>query len=287
MPRIQFDPSLLECPDFASPTFAVAWVPFVNPTTTEEQAIQLLKVIWSAGNKANKLRWQQQGDKDNAALAESCQLQSEANMIRDQAEIDEANTIHKEEMKKNKTKYITIPDREVPTIAPVIASNYAIRKMEKGLYVKMWYYTNAGLDHALQNANTTNNKAMVMLRQLNNSTSWIPATSAATASGIIDDKDIPWEDLCQAAPWMIVTMEEANWPQDRVTMLAKFWGNLQVHELQSSRDPLDQKTLIVYQAEQLRLWHLSITSPEVPTTYHESMRRSCRKFARCTGITIA
>jgi len=46
-----------------------------------------------------------------------------------------------------------------------------------------------------------------------------------------------------------------------VAMLAKFWGNLQVHELRSSRDPLDQKTLLVYQAEQRRLWHLAITSP--------------------------
>jgi len=62
MPRIQFDPSLLECPDFASPTFAAAQAPFVNPTTTKEQAIQLLKVIWSSGNKADKLRWQQQGE---------------------------------------------------------------------------------------------------------------------------------------------------------------------------------------------------------------------------------
>ena len=84
-------------------------------------------------------------------------------MIRDQAEIDKADTIRKEEMNKNKTKYIPIPDREVPTIAPVIASNYTIRKMEKGLYVEMWYYTNAGLDHTLQNANTTDDKAMVML----------------------------------------------------------------------------------------------------------------------------
>jgi len=124
MPRIQFDPSLLECPDFASATFTAAWAPFVNPTTTEEQAIQLLRDIWSAGNKADKLRWQQQSNEDNAALAESRRLQSEANMMRDQAEIDEADTIRKEEMKKNKTKYIPIPDREVPTIAPVIASNY-------------------------------------------------------------------------------------------------------------------------------------------------------------------
>ena len=60
---------------------------------------------------------------------------------------------------------------------------------------------------------------------------------------------------------MILAMEEANWPQERVVMLAKFWGNLQVHELRSSIDPLDQKTLILYQAEQHWLWHQAITSP--------------------------
>lgn len=133
--------------------------------------------------------------------------------------------------------------------------------MEKGLYVELWYYTNAGLDDALRSSNTTDDEAMVMLRQSNGTTSWVPAASARNAARVTDDKDILWEDFCQAAPRMIVAMEEADWPQDRVTILAKFWGNLQVHELRSSRDPLDQKTLIVYQAEQRRLWHLAISSP--------------------------
>ena len=44
-------------------------------------------------------------------------------------------------------------------------------------------------------------------------------------------------------------------------MIAKFWGGLQIHEYRSSRDPLNQKALIVYQAEQRRLWHLTIASP--------------------------
>jgi hypothetical protein len=261
MPRIQFDPSLLECPDFASDIYAAARAPFVNPTTTEQEAIQLLKAFWTAGNDADKAKWQQQENDDNAALAEARRLQSEADVIRAQVEIDEAETLKKEEMKKNKAKYLPIPDRDVPTIAPVIASNYAIRKMEKGLYVELWYYTNEGLDDALHNSNTVDDEAMVMLRQPNGSTSWVPAASAKTASGVSDDKDIRWEDFCQAAPRMIVVMEEADWPQDRITMLAKFWGNLQVHELRSSRDPLDQKALLVYQAEQRRLWHLAIASP--------------------------
>jgi hypothetical protein len=134
--------------------------------------------------------------------------------------------------------------------------------MEKGLYVELWYYTNAGLDDAVRNSSTVDDEAMVMLRLPDGSTSWVPAASTKTASSATDDKNILWEDFCQAAPRMIVAMEEAGWPQERVTMLAKFWGNLQVHELRSSRDPLDQKTLIVYQVEQRRLWHLAISSPQ-------------------------
>ena len=261
MPRIQIDPGLLECPDFASDIYTAARAPFINETTTEEQAIQFLKALWTAGNDADKVKWQQQIVDDDLALTETRRQQAEADAVIAQAEVDEAETLRKEEMKKNKTKYLPIPDRDVPTIAPVIASNYAIRKMEKGLYVELWYYTNAGLDDALHSSNTVDDEAMVMLRQSNGSTSWVPAASTKTSLGVIDDKDIRWEDFCQAAPRMIVAMEEADWPQDRVTMLAKFWGNLQVHELRSSTDPLDQKTLLVYQAEQRRLWHLAISSP--------------------------
>ena len=183
-------------------------------------------------------------------------------MLKAQTEIEEAEALRKDEMKKNKSKYIPIPDRDVPLVARVVASNYAVRKMEKGLYVELWYYTNAGLDEAFRNSNTVDDEAMMMVRLPNGSTSWIPVASSRTSSYVTEDRNILWEDFCQAAPHMIVAMEEADWPQEHVAMLAKFWGNLQIHELRSSRDLLDQKTLIVYQAEQRRLWHLAISSPQ-------------------------
>lgn len=80
---------------------------------------------------------------------------------------------------------------------------------------------------------------------------------------------------------MIVAMEEADWPHECVMMLAKFSGNLQVHELCSSRDPLDQKALLVYQAEQRRLWHLAISSPRgaynLSRINDEILRKTCDK----------
>jgi hypothetical protein len=262
MPRIQLNPGLLEYPDFASLTYEATRAPLVNDNTTELQAIQLLRDIWSAGNEADKIRWQLQIEDDEALRLEQMHLREEAEALKAQAQVDEAEVLRKEELKKNKFEYIPIPDRDVPTIARVIASNYAVRKMDKGLYVELWYYTNAGLDEAARNSNTVDDEAMMMVRLPNGSTSWAPAASTRTSATVTEDKNILWEDFCQAAPRMIVAMEEADWPQERVAMLAKFWGNLQVHELRSSRDPLDQQTLIVYQAEQRRLWHLAITSPQ-------------------------
>ncbi|KAF8808317.1 hypothetical protein BYT27DRAFT_7052043, partial [Phlegmacium glaucopus] len=182
-----------------------------------------LKDIWTAGNQADRVKWRQQIDDDNDALAELNRVQSEADLLRVQTEITEAEALRKEEMKKNKNKYAPIPDRD------------------------LWYYTNAGLDDALRSSNTIDDEAMVMLRRPDGSSSWVPSASARDATRVLDDKDISWEDFCQAAPRMIIAMEQADWPLDRVTMLAKFWGNLQIHELRSSRDPLDQKTLILYQ----------------------------------------
>lgn len=261
MARIQFDPGLLECPDFTSPTYAASRAPLINENANEEQAVQLLRDVWTAGNDADKIRWQVQTEEDDALIAERQRVQAEAEDLRIQNEFEEAETLRKEEMKKNKSKYLPIPDRDVPTVAPVFASSYAVRRMDKGLYVELWYYTNAGLEEASRNSITVDDETMSMVRLPNGSTSWVPAASARTTTAVLEDKNILWEDFCQAAPRMILAMEEANWPQERVSMLAKFWGNLQIHELRSSRDPLDQKTLIVYQAEQRRLWHLAISSP--------------------------
>ena len=57
---------------------------------------------------------------------------------------------------------------------------------------------------------------------------------------------------------MIVAMEDADWPPDRVNMLATFWANILSHPFRSSRNPLDQTALLAYQAKEHRLWHAAI-----------------------------
>jgi hypothetical protein len=120
MPRILFNPGLLECPDFTSDTFVISRAPFINANTTEQQAIQLLRDIWTAGNDADKVRWQLQLDEDEAALAER-HLQMQSDNLVAQTEVEEAEAARKDELKKNKSKYLPILDRDVPSISPVIA----------------------------------------------------------------------------------------------------------------------------------------------------------------------
>jgi len=261
MNRIHIDPSLLQCPDYASDAYTPARAPFVNDNTTDAQAIQLLINLWRAGNEHEKQLWQDQRQNDLAAEADEILHKQETAVQRAILLAQDQEAIRKEEMKKNKLKYIPIPDRPIPTITPVFASNYTIKKMERGQYLELWYYTNAGLDEAMKINTSVDDDAMIISRRPDGSTSWVPATTARDSKRVIDNKDIPWEDFCQAVPRMIIAMEEADWPPERIVMLASFWGNLQVHELRSSRDPLDQKTLLLYQARQRRLWHLAIPSP--------------------------
>lgn len=224
MQRIQFDPALLGCPDFASLTYQAVRAPLVNPNVTEAQAIQFLRDIWLAGNEAEKVKWQVQNEEDEVVRTNQLRLHMEAEAQKAQLEVEELEALKKEEMKKNKAKYVPIPDRDVPSVPRVIASNYAVKKMEKGLYVELWYYTNAGLDEAFRNSNTMDDEAMMMIRLPNGSTSWAPAASSTrNAASVTEDRNILWEDFCQAAPRMIVAMEEADWPQERVAMLAKHY----------------------------------------------------------------
>ncbi|KAG2127261.1 uncharacterized protein EDB93DRAFT_1109371 [Suillus bovinus] len=92
--------------------------------------------------------------------------------------------------------------------------------------------------------------------------------------------DEPSVTPCSACPRFLVALEEANWPEDRIRMMALFWRNIQVHKYRSLRDPIAQKTLLVYQAEQCRHWHVaakSSTGPYNISTVNEKVLADTRE----------
>jgi hypothetical protein len=261
MPRILINPSSQLCPDYNLQVFEQTRTPLINDTTTHEQAAILLTNLWTATNTAEKLLWQAQIDADDLEAEAVRQQEEDEAALKDAEAQKEKDDLRKEERKKNLSKFLPIPDRPVPQRAPVIAAQSATRRMDKGDCVPLWYYTNKGLDNALSTYNSTDNDALTLLRRPDGSTSLIPASSTKESKGVVEDCEIEWEDFCIAAPRMIEAMGRANWPRERIQMMADFWTNLQEHPFRSSGAPFEQKSLLVYQAEQRRLWHIAITNP--------------------------
>ena len=133
--------------------------------------------------------------------------------------------------------------------------------MDKGEFVPLWYYTNKGLENALVTYSSTDNDTLTILCHADGSTSLIPASSTRESKGMVDDRDIKWEDFCITAPRMIEVMARANWPPECTQMMVSFWANIQEHLFHSSGASFKQRALLAYQAEQRQLWHVAIVNP--------------------------
>ncbi|KAG2343184.1 hypothetical protein BDR05DRAFT_884647, partial [Suillus weaverae] len=252
------DPNLNICPNYAAEVFENIWAQLVNENTTEEQAMQLLQNIWEANNNAVKVLWQQQVEEDRERQEHHQRLDDEQERL-NQERVEEEEVVHKEERKKNKYKFIPLLETGIPDDSTIMPCSYALKKLDKGEYVELWYFTNDGLDEANQKQ-TINDDAMILSTLADGLTAWVSSASTRNTQSVVNDEKLPLKEFCQACPRFLTAIEEADWPEDRVRMMACFWMNIQVHKLRSLRDPIAQKTLLVYQAEQHKCWHITVKS---------------------------
>jgi hypothetical protein len=261
MPRLIVNPHDATCPDYTLEKFVTVRAPFVTGQITHADAAVLLTNVWIAANTVEIFEWEDQLTADLQLQQQQRDEDNELLRLKTAELAKEQDDAKREEIKKHRTKFTPIPARGVPSKAPVIPSHYATRRLDKGDFVPLWYYTNKGLEDALHSYNTTDDDSLTLFRQDDGSTSLIPATSSKDSKNAVEDPDITWEDFCIAGPRMIDAMGRADWPPERIQMMAIFWGNLQAHPYRSSKDPIDQKTLLLYQGEQRRLWHIAINAP--------------------------
>ncbi|KAG0693778.1 hypothetical protein DFH29DRAFT_815996 [Suillus ampliporus] len=256
MLRIINDPNLNVCLDYVSPPYTNARAQLINDNITEEQAILLLRTIWHAANDIDIGLWEAQVEVEREQRENLHRIEEEEQDRLEQERIDEEESARKEEKKKHKHKFAPIlEDTGVPDKPSIIPSSYMIHKLDKGEYLELWYFTNDGPDEA-HSKKTIDDDTMVMSTLPDGSTAWVSAAAACNASSVIDDENLSFEEFCIACPRFIAAIKEANWPQDRVHMMVIFWKNLQIHPYRSMWDPLAQKVLLLYQAEQRKHWHV-------------------------------
>ncbi|KAG0705756.1 hypothetical protein DFH29DRAFT_799668 [Suillus ampliporus] len=117
-----------------------------------------------------------------------------------------------------------IPDD--PVITPC---SYTLRKLDKGEYVELWYFTNDGLDEA-NTKKTIDDDTMILSTLADGSTAWVSSALTRNVRAVVNDENLPFEEFCQACPRFLTVIEEADWPEDRVRMMAHFWMNIQVQK---------------------------------------------------------
>ncbi|KAG1798024.1 uncharacterized protein BJ212DRAFT_1203184, partial [Suillus subaureus] len=82
--------------------------------------------------------------------------------------------------------------------------------------------------------------------------------SSKPTSGVIPDRNLAPADFSQAVPRIVAALEDRDWAQQRVLMLAQFWGAIMVHHYWNSHNMLAQKAILLFQEEQHRAWHSAI-----------------------------
>ncbi|KIJ49736.1 hypothetical protein M422DRAFT_160302 [Sphaerobolus stellatus SS14] len=217
------DPALEECPDFASDEYREARVEFMEGTITEIQVTQILKV-WSIESS----RWNRRAEEEAVEqVIANTRRAEEATRMLAQEEADREE-VRREDRKKNLSKYVPIPKRPPPTLCPEIVAPYAQRRIDKGLYCKMYYFMVEGLD-AAKKVGAYVDESMVPVTDGAGSMAWIPAIVKRDLGSFKEDQNLTWEEFSGAIPCMLLAMQRASWPADRIKALARFWGSLLSH----------------------------------------------------------
>jgi len=261
------DPNTLVCPNYTSPDFVTARLDFTTATFSDAQAAELLARVWKRTNNAHKVTWKQDIDKAARKAAEDLRCRAEEEAHRRAKAEDDRLEAESEAMKKNCSKFMFIPLRPPPLVSSVIPSTYTSRKLQRGEYVELHYFTNIGLAESRVAASHADDEAMLPLSDLTTgSMNWIPACMKRSTTSFVPDKELSWDHFSIAVPRILQAMANAKWTDQHTTMLAAFWSGLMNHPYWFSTDPetvdIDLQALLVYQAEQRIAWHQAINTPE-------------------------
>ncbi|KAF8345274.1 hypothetical protein F5887DRAFT_885173 [Amanita rubescens] len=226
-------------PDFNTDAHEQERLALLDKGLTPEQTIQTLDHLWTLHNDRDKEVWDRRLEETARAEAERAREAEEINVRRRREEEEEADTARREDKKKHKAKYAAIPDA-------------------MGDFIELFYFTNKGLAEA-EKAELEDDS--IVLVKEGESHSWVPSTSTRSGKqSVTKDEDLTWEEFLEAAPRMINFMKLSEWPEDHVDMFIQFWSNLQTHDWRFSSDVFSKRALLVYQGQQRKRWHLTISS---------------------------
>ena len=245
MPRIEHDPNLEPCPDFASAPYNLLRAVVVNAGSTEEEAVNQLVDAWRQENQIRQETWQQQVEEDRLAEEEA------NNLIREQ-EAEERDTARREREKKRPKMNDFDTNKSVGSFIAPRPSTYALNKLENFEYVELFYFTREGCLDA-QNHQRTEADDALGLSKVGDLVSFRSISAVRASKNVILDANLSWNQMSYAKNILLQHLEKADWPVKHISALAHFFIGLESSPYRTRA--CGEKILLTYQARVRRHWH--------------------------------
>ncbi|KIJ35231.1 hypothetical protein M422DRAFT_262612 [Sphaerobolus stellatus SS14] len=234
MVQLSENPATRVCPDFTIDEHAEDLSEFISEGITDAAAAALLARAWKANQRTEAEEWRKANEE--AAVAEEERLQAFAE--------DNASRLAQDALDQEEAFPINM--RDPPNQRPDIPCVYALKRLKEGVYLELYYLGCEGLDAAKTTAGQALDEGLQpVIDPVTGGSTWIAASAKRDTNSFKRDEDLTWDEFAGAVPRMLLTMQNARWPAEHITMMVKFWGNILSHSLRLSTDPIDERTLLL------------------------------------------
>ena len=253
--RIERDPSLEVCPDFASPDFQPIREMLTQAGRSNEEAIQSLTDTWVTNNNNRKEIWRLQEEAEAAQRAEQQRLrdeQAEQERLRREEEAEQERI--QAEKKKPKINDFDESKAIDDTITPN-PSPYAINKLSNFDYVELYYFTKEACAEAHLQSRSSAEDAF----SLASSEDGLVLRSIAAAKpsrNVVLDRDLTWSQFGVAKNNYLRQISKLKWPPKHIEALTTFFFNLEIHEYRNKIK--GDEALLSYACRSRREWHTKL-----------------------------
>ena len=249
-------------PDFTTDEYEDARIALIGTGVPAGTTAIALAQIWTFNNDRDKTEWDRAVADEVQAKEAARQLAVASEELLRQQELADKEAALSKERKKLKNKFVPVPKAKALVDLICLPAKYALKHMENGTYVELFYFTNQGIADAEEVATAPSDESFVWKQQDNGTPSLVEASTAKRGlkTDMLPDEKLSWEQFFEATPRIIQFMKRYHWPQDRIDMFCSFFLGIQSHRWRTSSHPLCKKSLLFYQAKQRRLWHHTIGS---------------------------
>ncbi|KDQ07266.1 hypothetical protein BOTBODRAFT_70511, partial [Botryobasidium botryosum FD-172 SS1] len=258
--RIEHDPSLEQCPDYASPAYEQTRQIFTAAgNLTEEQVVQTLTASWTADNDNRKAQWTIQQDQERLEREQAEQQVREAERLA-RLEAEQADEADRLETERKRPK-MKEPDlaRPIPDENPLCPSPWALKRIKEYGYVPIWYTCDEGCIDAAADLRSPDDDALGFVKA-DNLIALRPVNSVRASRNAIPDEQLTWRQFELGHYRFIDLIKQHKWPPSNIQMLANFFSQIQYSTHRSL--PNGERALLIYQATTRREWHEALDRDE-------------------------